>query len=175
MADTQALVVLSKGEKAQIEQIEKSLLTNEEFQGIADEDPGEVSREIIAQLLEAGSDAELERVEAVGWRDELGTPVEIRNVVARPSSFEEGHRLFMVVRGIDLRDGAQIVLTTGSGQVMAQLVNRAKRGTLVGAKVKAVTTSKPTKQGFYPYWLTSVEGDGAPTSESLRKEGTAAA
>lgn len=166
MSDTQtpSIVLLSQAQAKQIDEIEQILLSGEGQLGVIEEDPSAVADEMIAQLLAAESDEELEFKEAEGWRDWLNVPVEIRNVVCRPSEFEEGARFFMVVRGI-LDDGSQVVLTTGSRATMAQLINRAKRGTLVGAKVRAVEAKKPTRSGFRPYHLESVTAEGRSASQ----------
>jgi hypothetical protein len=50
-------------------------------------------------------------------------------------------------------DGTPVVLTTGSANVLAQLVNMAKRGTLDGAIRMLVESDKPTARGFRPLWL----------------------
>jgi len=155
----QEIAVRKSSDLAQVDELEKILLGEAEAPQVVD-DPGEISKEIIAQLLAAESDEELEQVgAAIGWRTLLGVPVEIRNFSWRPSAFDEsGPTVFFVVQGTRLDTGENVVLTTGSGNVLAQLVNMAKRGTLVGAVRMAVEADSPTKSGFKPYWLRTPPG-----------------
>ncbi len=150
---SQELVVRSSTDLAAIEELEKILLGEAEIPAVVD-DPAQISKEIIAQLLAAESDEELEQVGAAqGWRDLAGVPVEIRGFKWRPSSFEEGAPVFFVVSGTRMDTGERVVLTTGSGNVLAQLANMARRQTLVGAIRAVEIADKPTKAGFRPYWL----------------------
>lgn len=128
------------------------------------DDPQEISREIIAQLLSAETDEELEQVgAATGWRELAGVPVQIEGFRWRPSAFEEGAPVFFVVTGTRLDTGERVVLTTGSGNVLAQLCNMAKRGTLQGAVRTVEIADKQTKSGFKPYWLRT------PTQEMINR------
>lgn len=158
MSKTQEIAVRSSTDLASLDDLEAILLDDQhEIPPVAD-DPAEISKEIMAQLLAAESDEELDQVgTAVGLRDLLGVPLELHGFKWRPSSFEEGQRVFFVLSATRMDTGERIVATTGSGNVLAQLVNRAKRGTLVGARVKAEQADKPTKSGFRPYWLVSVK------------------
>lgn len=149
----QEIAVRNSTDLAAISELEQILLGEAEVPPVVD-DPGEISKEIIAQLLSAESDEELEQVgAAIGWRDLPGVPVELHGFKWRPSSFEEGAPVFFVVSGTRLDTGEKVVLTTGSGNVLAQLANMAKRGTLIGAVRMVELADKPTKSGFKPYWL----------------------
>ena len=165
MEASQALVVRSSTDLAQVEELERILLGSADIPEVVS-DPAQVSREIMAQLLAAESDEELEQMgAAIGWRELEGVPVEIKGFNWRPSTFEEGggHRVFFVVRGTRLDTGENVVLTTGAGNVLAQLANMAKRGTLVGAVRAIHRAEKPTSNGYYPLWLTT------PTQPSVQK------
>lgn len=130
-------------------QLEQALLSGEvPFE--VDRDPEDVSREIIAALLAAESDEELERLEAEGWGEHEGVAFEILDFAWRPSAFSEGQPLFFVVRAISMADGSPHVLTTGSGQVLAQLINLAKRDRLPAIRELA---SAETKSQRTVYWL----------------------
>lgn len=148
-SQSQQIVVRQSTDLVAIAELEKALL-----EGVApaevDRDPEDVSREIIAQLLSATSDEELERLEAEGWGEYVGVPFEIHGFVWRPSSFTEGQAVFLVVRAINMVDGTPHVLTTGSGQVMAQLANLAKRERLPAVRELAGTTTKSDRK---VYWL----------------------
>jgi hypothetical protein len=150
---TEAIAVRKSTDVAELDELEQILLGAKELPEVVD-DPAEISREIMAQLLAAESDEELETVgSATGWRELAGVPVEIRGFRWRPSAYEEGAAIFFVVNAIRLDTGERVVLTTGSGNILAQLCNMARRGTLVGA-VRALEISETTtKQGFRPNWL----------------------
>lgn len=138
--------------------LERILVSNEKVEPATD-DPDAMAAEIVAQILSAGSDDELDAIsggQAIGWRDLLGVPVELLGFRWRPSDYDEGSSLYFVVFGNRLDDGSGVVLTTGSRNIMAQLVNRAKRGVLSGAVVMAVEAEKPTARGFKPLHLRSV-------------------
>lgn len=157
-SDVGTIAVRSSSDLAELGELEKVLTDpNHELPPVAD-DPAEISREIIMQLLSAETDEELEQVgSAIGLRDLLGVPIQLHGFKWRPSSFEEGQRVFFVVFATRLDTGERIVATTGSGNVLAQLCNRARRGTLLNAVVKAVQADRDTKQGFRPYWLVSAK------------------
>jgi hypothetical protein len=150
----------------------EALLLSDERPDVVD-DPREISREIMRQLLGASSDAELELVgSAIGWRRALHIPFTLHSFRWRPSSFDEGSNVFFVIEATALQgftapadgdvpdsveqnvgQGERVVLTTGAGNILAQLTNMAKRGTLDGAVRAAKRADKPTRQGYYPLWL----------------------
>lgn len=147
------IAVRKSTDVAQLDELERILLGDAELPDVVD-DPAEISREIMAQLLAAESDEELEAVgEAIGWRELPGVPMELHGFRWRPSSFEEGAPVFFVVNATRLDTGQRVVLTTGSGNILAQLCNMARRGTLVGAIRALEIADTPTKQGFRPNWL----------------------
>jgi len=138
---------------AQLDELEKILLGDSELPDVV-EDPAEIQREIMAQLLGAESDEELEAVgNAIGWRELPGVPMEIHGFRWRPSTYEEGAPIFFVVSATRLDTGQRVALTTGSGNILAQLTNMARRNTLVGAIRALEIADTPTKQGFRPNWL----------------------
>lgn len=154
MAKTQTLTVRSSQELAQIDELEKLLISGEKVEQTIVSDPAQVSREIIAELLAAESDDDLfAGRNAIGWRELPGLPIELAGFNWRPSTLEEGSNIFFVVRGTRMDTGEKVVLTTGAGNVLAQLVNMAKRGTMVGAVVKLVEAKNPTRAGFRPLSL----------------------
>lgn len=167
---TEALAVRSSSDLAQVEELEAILLGEKGVPEVVD-DPEQIQKEIMAQLLAAESDEELEQVgSAIGWRDLLGVPVQLAGFRWRPSSFEEGAPVFFVVTGTRLDTGERVALTTGSGNVLAQLTNMARRDTLVGAVRMAEQSDKPTKSGFRPYWLRTPP---QPMLEELKAKGAA--
>lgn len=138
---------------AALDELEKILLGETDVPEVVD-DPAQISKEIMAQLLAAESDEELEQVgSATGWRELPGVPMELHGFRFRPSSYEEGAPVFFVVDATNLVTGERMVLTTGSGNILAQLTNMARRGTLVGAIRCLEIADTPTRQGFRPNWL----------------------
>lgn len=162
----QSLAVRGSQEIAQLDELEGYILdrSKKADQPIA-EDPERISREIVQRLLEAASDAELfTSQQATGWRTLLGLPVELGGFRWRPSTLEEGSNIFFVVFGKRMDNGEPVVLTTGASGVLAQLVNMAKRGTLVGAVVRMEESAKPTQSGFRPLRLELVAA--APATDA---------
>ena len=138
------------------------------------------SLEIVRQILGAQTEAEVEAFgTAVGWRElatryvahdglkkQDGLPVELIDFAWRASEYEQGAPVFFVVRATALGDhaeagivaGDQVILTTGSLNILAQLVAwdrlaREGKGRLRGRVVEAVETEKATKGGYWPMHL----------------------
>ncbi len=164
MEGSQAIAVRSSTDLAQLDELEAILLGEVEPPEVAD-DPTEISREIMAQLLAAESDEELEQMgTAIGWRELLGVPVQLTGFRWRPSAFDgadsegaKGPQVFFVIFGTRLDTGDRVTLTTGAGNVLAQLVNMARRQTLVGAIRSLKKADRPTARGYYPLWLETPE------------------
>jgi hypothetical protein len=160
MSEVQSdLIVRRSSDLAQLAELERILLTDEQVEVV--DDPAEMSKEIVAQLLGAETDEELESFgDAVGWRDLQGVPMEIHNFRWRPSDFmgEGGASVYFVVEATRLDEGARVVLTTGSRNVLAQLTNLAKRGRIPGAVRMLTKAEKATRAGFYPLWLQTPPG-----------------
>lgn len=138
-------------------ELERVLITNEAMPASAD-DPDRMAAEIVAQILAADTDDELDAMQggnAIGWRELLDVPIELLGFRWRPSDFDEGSSVYFVVFGRRLDDGENVVLTTGSRNILAQLVNYAKRGVLSGRVVRATQQEKATQRGFHPLWLTT--------------------
>src|SRR5207248_2189561 len=115
MDESQSVVVRRSVDLQAVNELERALLEGQAPMEV-DRDPEDVAREIIAALLAATDDEELERLEAEGWGEFEGVPFEVHDFAWRPSSFDEGQPVFLVVRAISLEDGSPHVLTTGSGQ-----------------------------------------------------------
>ena len=167
---SQEIAVRKSSDLAQVTELEQILLGTKEVPDFVD-DPEEIQKEIMAQLLAAESDEELEQMgTATGWRELIGVPIEIHGFRWRPSAYDEGAPVFFVVQGTRLDTGEKVVLTTGSGNVLAQLTNMARRETLVGAVRMLEPSDKPTKAGFTPYWLRTPT---QPQVEASREKVTA--
>ncbi len=162
MSETQTpgtdVAIFRSGDLATIDELERVLVDNVVLEP-TEADAEAMSAEIVRQLLAAQTDEELQQFGdgATGWRELLNVPIELDGFSARPSDFEEGASIFMVVTGTRLDTGERVVLTTGSRNIMAQLVNLAKRSALSGSVWEAVKSERPTKSGFYPLWLRQPE------------------
>lgn len=125
------------------------------------DDPEQISRQIIEELLGAETDEELESVgTAVGWLEYLGVPMEIQGFRWRKSDYTEGAPFYFIVSAIDLRDGEHVIVTTGSKNVIAALINLGKRDRLPCVRVLA-QAEKPTTKGYYPQFLVSTPEEAA--------------
>lgn len=178
--------VYSGTDLAQLADLERILTAPSDDMSVqvpdVNDDPEAVSREIIAQLLGAESDDELENRRALSWRNELsGVPLELRSFSWRPSTFKkddgtpQGLRVFFVVQAVRLDTGELVTTTTGSANVLAALVNLAKRGRIPGA-IRQLEKLPETRNGFTPLILTTPaqyrEQDRA--NEQASKNGEAA-
>lgn len=131
-----------------------------------EDDPEAIHRQMLAELLSAETDEELESGQAESWRELEGIPIRISGFKWRPSTYEKGFPVFLVVMGERLDDGSRVVLTCGSGAVMAQLSNLARRGRIPGAIRAIERGDKPTKGGFYPLRLVTPEAAKTQGSEA---------
>lgn len=151
MAGTQEIVVRNASNLVALKEIEDALLTGKRPAEISEQDAEALSQQLVEQLLAADTDAALERPEAEGWADYVGHPFEIHDFAWRPSTYDEGHPVFLIVRAVSLVDGEPRILTTGSGQAMAQLANLARRGRLPVVRELASAETKVKKHTVY--WL----------------------
>lgn len=170
MAKTQTdstALALQDSDSVSLDRFDEALLTGIVESSVI-QDPQELARQIVAQLLAAGSDEELEQFgNAVAWNELLNVPVEIKNFKWLESTFEgEGPPVYVVVQATRLDTGDPVTLTNGSRNVMAALSNMARRGTLFGAVRVLVEADKATRAGFKPLWLRSVEGAQGPLADA---------
>ena len=153
------LAVRTSSDLAALNELDEILRTFKAPAGVVESDPDAIQREIIAELLDAETDDELEFVgSAEGWATMEGIPVVIQGFRWRPSEYDKGAPVFAVVYATRVDDGTKVVLTTGAGGVLAQLHNLARRGRLPGAIRMLVRAAKPTKGGFYPLRLATPPG-----------------
>lgn len=129
-------------------------------------DPEVITREIVAQILSADSDEELQINQATPWQDLAGIPVEIHGFRWRPSSYEEGAPVFVVVDANRMDNGDRVVLTTGSYNILAQLTNLAERERFPSIWKLEVST-KATSRGYYPLWLVKATPDEEALAKSM--------
>jgi len=86
-------------------------------------------------------------------RDLAGRRLLITTVSQRPSSYEGGPQIFLVVESTDTRTGEQVTWTTSALAVIVQLAVCHQRGWLP-AIAEITAAAKPTAQGYTPYHLT---------------------
>jgi len=134
------------------------------------DDPDSISRGIMNQLLAAGSDEELQDFgNATGWRELLEVPMELHGFSWRVTEYAEGAPIYFIVSATRLDEGERVTLTTGSLNVLAQLSNMARRGTLVGGVWQLHEAEKATKAGFKPLWLVQPESVRAAAKEAAKE------
>lgn len=178
MASTEIqTVTMSQGtsrDLAKLPELEKILTGETEIgpdEAQAADDPAEVSRQILMEILSCETEDELEMFgQAEGWRDLAarsvahnglpagpGVPVLIRGFRWRRSEFTDGggFPLYFLVEAVRVDTGRPVVLTTGAGNVMAQLIVLARLQKLPCVRV-ATEPEKPTSRGYWPLWLQSV-------------------
>lgn len=157
MSNTE-LAVRSSSDIESLDDFDKILTGQLEPPEIVD-DPDEISRQIIMQILNSETEAETENFgTATGWRDLEGVPVKIQGFRWRASSFDEGGPIYVLVNGFRLDTGEAVVLTTGSANVLAQLSWLARNGRLPGAVKELKKAAKATASGYWPLALSTPEG-----------------
>lgn len=114
---------------------------------------GSGSERILLAILQAETWDELD----APWDTEkaeglYGREIDVYEVMRRPSSFQDGLGVFLVVRAREAVNRREIVFTTGSISVVAQLV----KAYLLGAiplRVILQRSERPTEAGYYPQHL----------------------
>lgn len=103
---------------------------------------------ILAQLAAAQNLEDLEAPwRARGGEQYLGQWLVIRGIAKMPSDYRGGLPWFLVVDAVTAEDGEQATFTTGSVNVVAQLV-RAHTLELFPVEAMLVESGKPTAAGF---------------------------
>lgn len=152
-----AIPTRSSSDLATLDEFDQILLGLADAPEVVD-DPEQISREILMQLLGAKSDEELTNFgNATGWRELENQPVFLDGFRWRPSEYEEGAPVYVIVNAIHAETGEVLILTTGSGNVLAQLSNLARRGQLPSPTAwRIVKAAKQTANGYYPLHLEKV-------------------
>lgn len=118
-----------------------------------DDDPTAAGLAIVAQVLAAETPEEvLADLEAEGLKQHIGEPFTLQAVEFRRSEYEEGMPFYCNLRGTDVETGANILYTTGSQKITAQVFRLLTRGWLPRTVV-CRQAEKPTKRGYYPIRL----------------------
>lgn len=134
-------------------------------------DPAEIQREILNRLLTAETDEELENFgEATSWSNELlDVPVEIYGFRWMKSDIDQKEGSLPVYVLVDLTrldTGDRLVCTIGSGNVMAQLSNLARRERFPAIRSLKML-EKATKSGFHPLMLVTPPEEKVRLARSL--------
>lgn len=133
----------------------KALMLDPTAAVVTIDDPEAITRQILADIFAAESVEELERKPAEGWANYVDVPVEIRSWVARPSQYENS-KVFFVVRAVNMTDGEDLILTTGSVNVIGQIIKLTELGAL---PVIRVLSEDQTGAGNTVYYLSMTEGE----------------
>lgn len=168
-----AIPVRSSTDLASLQELADMIRSNKRIEVV--DDPEQISREIFEQILGSESDEDLNQVgQATGWRELEGQQVLLEQPFRwRPSSYEEGAPVFLVVPAQLVGPEGElkpVVLTTGSMNVIAQLMSMAARGTYKGRIVSLHRSEKASSRGYYPLWLkvhNPVAVDRAPEFSEL--------
>lgn len=108
---------------------------------------------IVEKLLSAESWEELsEPWETTDAQKLRGKRLLIQSIMRRPSQYQGGLGIFLVVHSVDKGTGEQIAWTTSSQAVIAQLVRAYAMGWLP-CLAEMVIADRPTEAGYYPHHL----------------------
>lgn len=108
---------------------------------------------IVARILGAGgADAVLDMGEPTKAEELEQVPLNVTGVRWMRSTFDEGPGVYAVVDATRTDNDEQVKVTCGGVNVMTQLLKLQTLGAFP-QNVKIVKSSRPTKSGYYPYWL----------------------
>ena len=108
---------------------------------------------IVARILAASTlDAILDQGEPLKAEELAEVPLEVTGVRWMRSTYEEGPNVYAVMDAVRADNEERMKVTCGGVNVMTQLL-KLQVGQLFPVRVKIVKATRPTKSGFYPYWL----------------------
>lgn len=115
------------------------------------------TEDILRKIFEATSWAQIDEP----WRttdvdDIVGKPLRLTKVVRRPSTFESGLGVFLIVHLHDPKDKKDYVKTTGSIAIVGQLAQLYYLGA-TAITVRWCKAQRPTEKGFYPQHLEIID------------------
>lgn len=118
------------------------------------EDPEEISRSIVERILKAETFEDVFAPQAVRHaRELLDVPLVVHGIRFNQSDFEAGFGFYCLVDCTDAETGESVVVSVGGRNVMAQLFRADQLG-VFPAKLKFTQPARPTRQGYWPLWLT---------------------
>lgn len=108
---------------------------------------------IVARILGAeGPDKVLDMGEPTKAEELEQVPLLVSGVSWQRSTFEEGPGVYAVIDAVREDTQEQLKVTCGSVNVMTQLL-KLQTMRAFPQKVKIVKSQRPTKSGYYPFWL----------------------
>lgn len=142
-----------------------------------------ISEQVLVALLDAvekipatgagGLDGILETLLAAQSIDDLNAPwngtsgrelagrrLRLTDVIRRPSQFEDGPQLFLVVTAADAKTGERVTMTTSALAVILQVAVAWNLG-MFPLLVDVTVAERPTARGYYPYHLTVLAAGGS--------------
>jgi hypothetical protein len=109
---------------------------------------------ILETLLAAQTVDDLNRPwNGTSGRELAGRRLRLTDVIRRPSQFDDGPQLFLVITAADAKTGERVTMTTSALAVILQ-VAIAWNLNMFPLLVDVVAAEKPTARGYYPYHLT---------------------
>lgn len=116
-------------------------------------DDGTGGQRIVEQLLAATSIDDLNAPwEGTSGRSLNGRRLRVLGITQRPSQFDDGAGIFLVVQAADAKTGEAVTFTTSAVAVVLQLAQAWVRG-MFPLLADVVVAQRPTSRGFYPYHL----------------------
>lgn len=145
-----AMLAEIAGNEPSAQEILQAIVGGEDFPE-ADAQQSQVA--IVARILQAeGADGVLDMGDPLKAEEMEGVAINVYGVRWFRSSFEEGPGVYAVMDAQRVDDEERVKVTCGGVNVMTQLLKLQASG-LLPQRVKVVKASRPTRSGYYPYWL----------------------
>lgn len=120
-------------------------------------DLGGGTEDIVRKILAATSWDQLDEPwETSSVDDILGKTLRIEKVVRRPSTYQGGLGVFLIVHLVDPRDQKKYVKTTGSVSIVAQLARAYFLG-VTALTIQWCRAERPSESGYYPQHLKIID------------------
>lgn len=149
-AELQAMLDQIAGPEPSAQEILQAIVGGED---LPTSDAQQSQAGIVARILAAGSaDAVLDMGEPTKAEDLEQVSLRITGVRWMKSTFDEGPGVYAVADATRLDTDEKIKVTCGGVNVMTQLL-RLQTMKALPQDVKIVKAQRPTKSGYYPYWL----------------------
>jgi len=120
-------------------------------------DPDAASEAIVRRIMAAPDEDALSGIAEAGALDArsvLNTPMRILDVAFSKSAFDQGPKVFALIRAFILDTGAEETVTCGSRNVMAALLRLKQLGKFPTEDAWVIVEAdRPSASGFYPMWL----------------------
>lgn len=108
---------------------------------------------IVGRILGAADpEAVLDMGDPIKAAELEAVPLKVSGVRWMRSTFEEGPGVYAVIDAVRIDNDEALKVTCGGVNVMTQLLRLQTMGALPQI-VKIVKATRPTKSGYYPYWL----------------------